>query len=715
MPINSKKSAGTNLGEIESILNEFKSTYDFSNLPTSVHSQKEYLISIITGLWLLRFFNSPKPVNSDTKVFMGIEELKIKFPHSITLWRFLETIFTDLNRRNILEPLLLQKSLELKNVIINDFLGKILQQSLASGDRKRLAANYTNLDSAKLLNSFLDKEKFSSIIDPFCGSGRLISAYLETLDSSNQFPNITLNDIMPSAVLLAFCRIILILSKNNQDYNLLKASVGDAFSMISNNHNLQSQHFKQYDLILMNPPFTRTHRIDQKQKEKIKRLVLEYKGYLVGQPGLHVYALFLADKLSKENGILATVLPAATILSQYSHGVHKLLLDNWKVDVIASSNQTISFSENSHFREIMLLAHRRKNKKNRKIKFITIEESSQRTEWEISSIKKISEKKLKNEQNWTIFLKDPQLLEIQEILLKSGLIRTGTELKLNLVRGVEMYGPNFFYIPNRKWKIIAEENEEISLQSEKEIIRIPKEYIAKSLRKPSKYSKYISPLVSDYALSIPQSITNSQQWMNKYISVSEQFTAGAIKKFGSGWISHIYNQLKTKQPYGNLFIADKFGITSTSIMAHYSKSKISCSKNFYVLKNWSPDQAKLLAAWLNSTFFIILFLVNRREIGGSYGRLQIIDYMSQSLFLDLSRCSLKVKKLINREFDKIMKLKLPPIPNQLQMDERKALDLAIAQGLQFSLEKSRDLLQNMYMILETRFEVLQRLDKSRKS
>ncbi len=89
--------------------------------------------------------------------------------------------------------------------------------------------------------------------------------------------------------------------------------------------------------------------------------------------------------------------------------------------------------------------------------------------------------------------------------------------------------------------------------------------------------------------------------------------------------------------------------------------------------------------------------------------------MSQSLFLDLSKCSLRVEKLINREFNKMMELKLPPIPNQLQMDERKALDHAIAQGLQFSLEKSRVLLQNMYKILETRFEVLQQRDKFQKS
>ncbi len=101
----------------------------------------------------------------------------------------------------------------------------------------------------------------------------------------------------------------------------------------------------------------------------------------------------------------------------------------------------------------------------------------------------------------------------------------------------------------------------------------------------------------------------------------------------------------------------------------------------------------------------------RREIGGSYGRLQIMDYMEESLFLDLSKISQEVKEKIIFEFEEIRNKKLPAIPYQIDRKIKKDLDFAIAKSLNFSEKDSEDLLSEMYSILEDVFKILNSRDK----
>ena len=706
------QSQAVNAAEIVKWFDNCKGIYVFNRFPVMIHNQKEFLISTLLGLWLLRFYNDFNDIKTPNEIFQKLEEIKRAFPRSDTLWNFLLEIFTNLNDEEILESILEVEFPSLEEAFYKDTFGTILQLCLDVEERKRLAANYTTHNSAEILVSLLEGNKPSSIIDPFCGSGRLVSAYLSKLDSQEGFPRIRINDIMPSAVLLAYCRLIFLLAKHNQDYSFLEASIGDAFEMFPIQEEDQSNSLSRYDLVLMNPPFTRTHRINENQRAKFHRLKKRYSEYLIGQAGLHIYAMLLADSLINKNGMLGTILPAATILSQYSSGVQDLLLKNYKMKIIAASEDVKSYSENSNLREIILIAQQSKKQTEGKTNFLRISEPNQETKWNISSSLLISEKNLTKEWNWTIFLRNPKLLEIREQLLRSGFIKNGKNLHLDIVRGVEMYGPEFFYIPNREWKIISENEEEIILESTKTTVTVPRKFLVRSLRKPSNYTKFITPQVMDFVLTIPEFTEKSQKWIKEYLGVSEHYALPAKQKFGLSWISHIHNQIRNKQPWGHLFFVDKFGISSTSVMAHFSEIKLTCSKNFYLLRNSSSNQAKLLAAWLNSTFFIVLFLLSRREIGGSYGRLQIIDYMREPLFFDFSQCELSQKHQILKKFDIMRKMKLPSIPKQLHLHQRKALDLEIAQGLKFSEEKANRLLRNMYNLLEEVFLDLEKRDKS---
>ncbi|MFX1505503.1 MAG: Eco57I restriction-modification methylase domain-containing protein [Promethearchaeota archaeon] len=694
--------------QIKEWLDYCKSSIRLSASSIGLYNQEELFLSYLSGIWLLQFHNNNLRINSSLEIFNKLEELSNRFPQSKDLWVFLNAVFQFLNEEMILESLLSKEIPELRESLIDDTLGTILQNSLGTEDRKRLAANYTTMNSANFLIKVLDTYTCSSIIDPFCGTGRLISAYLKNIKGRSQFPYIRIHDLMPSAVLIAYCHLILILSEHNQDFSLLHATIGDAFDVFFSKES--SNESNNYDLVLMNPPFTRTHRIGKKQKNNLLKIEQKYSKYLSGQIGLHVYAILLADLLMRENGLLGAVLPAATILSQYSRGIHEFFLNNYQLNTIISSDDEKAYSEDSTLREIIIIAKKNRRKRKDKIQFLRIN-SHEKSRGKISSSILISEKVLAKEWNWTVFLRDPELLKIRNLLLQSRFIRSGNSLGLDIVRGVEMYGPEFFFIPNREWEISYETSNEIILKNDRVTIEIPKKLLERSLRKPGKYKKFISPKVSDFALSIPCSEIISQTWIKNYLDFSEKYASPAKRKFGQYWISHIYNQIKTKKPFGHLFLIDKFGVSSTGIMAHFFRKKIICSKNFYVLKNYPATQAKLQAAWLNSSFFIILFLSTRREIGGSYGRLQIVDYMNESLFLDIMRCETSIKSQIIKNFDAMRKCELLPIPEQFQSPQRRALDHSIISSLQLQKKTGESLLNDMYETLKRVFINLERRDK----
>ncbi len=703
------------LNQVEQIIGLPQKEIDFKQLNFLVNNISEFQISILVGLWLIQFFNDFRNLESLSEVLNTIDRLKKNYPQSISIWVFLELLFNYLGKKNCIKSLFQINLSSFETVLSNDYLGMRLQQTMTEGFRKRLAVNYTTFESADVLVSILNRYNFSAIIDPFCGSGRLISTYLSKLDSTSQFPCVTINDVMASAVLIAYSRITLIFSKYNKDLNLIQASIGDAFKLFTQKG--KSTRVEKFDLVIVNPPFTRTHRIKENQKNHLNELKEQYKHFITGQIGLHIYSIFLADTILKKEGVFASILPASTILSKYSKGVHNLLLESYCIKYIATSVDHKSCSEGSSLREIFLVAKRGYMSKESKINFTRIINSENRKYWNILSKQMISKIELSKEWNWTIFLKEPKLLLLRKKFLNTELIKSGKELELDIVRGVEMYGPEFFFIPNKKWTIQIENKEDLVIRSQNinhpqiSIISIPKEYITRILRKPGNYNQSISPRVNDFTLSISDNSILEEKWFIEYGMVSEHFATPAKKKFGKKWLTHINNQIMTKKPFGNLFLVDKFGISTTSIMAHYLEERLPCTKNFYLLRNFPKEQAKLLTAWLNSTFFIILFLLSRREIGGSYGRLQIMDYMEEALFIDVTKISPEVKDLILNEFDKIRKLELPTIPKQVSMHTKRKLDFAIAKSLNFSTLESENLLADMYSLLNKIFDNLYQRDR----
>ena len=90
-----------------------------------------------------------------------------------------------------------------------------------------------------------------------------------------------------------------------------------------------------------------------------------------------------------------------------------------------------------------------------------------------------------------------------------------------LIRGIEMYGPDFFFIQNKYWDIIEDLNDHIKIknkESNEELI-INKTYLIKTLRKPSLYNFTIIPKVDTYMVSIPPTeISKLPTDLKKYVN-----------------------------------------------------------------------------------------------------------------------------------------------------------------------------------------------------
>lgn len=115
------------------------------------------------------------------------------------------------------------------------------------------------------------------------------------------------------------------------------------------------------------------------------------------------------------------------------------------------------------------------------------------------------------------------------------------------------------------------------------------------------------------------------------------------------------------------------------------------------------DELKLQAAWINSSCFLLLYVINRREIGPKLGRMQIVDLMNTRIFLDTKQVNPNLQQSIIDRFELFRDRDLPNIPDQIGKDYRIALDTEILLALGFAKERIPALIDDMYNALRNRF------------
>lgn len=592
----------------------------------------------------------------------------------------------------------------LKNTITIEECQLLVQKEIPEIKRKELAAYFTDNKGLSLINSLLkqyikdDGQKSYIICDPFMGAARTL---VQSIDSLGVEKIKRVVGIEPY-FLSAFVGFTSLLIKMKGDLSSIDVYYGDSFDIIPKIFStLSGKSYPKIDIILTNPPFTRWKNI--KNKKNLEQFTKNF-GYsnLITRKGmgLQIYSLFLCDYILKKNGLLISVLPLSTFYTNGGKAYKTLLNSKYSVYGLIESNSEASFSEDSGFKEIIIIS--KKEKKEIKTLFTNLNGNFQdisskillRNEGNDENLYDLASLPKYIDNNWTVLfsrheIKDMVINTINNGL-KNGRFGYWEEVIGNkyLVRGFEMYGPDFFFVPNKYWKKIGENEESITIQNETidKILEISKKYLVKSLTKPGLYYRKIIPEVDTYCLSIPRlSIKELPVALKQYIEwgIESKIPKPAIEAFGEFWYSHINKCLETKRPFGYLFIGDKvdLGFKTRSVFANYSPVLMSASKNFYLLKESDKETSKCIAAWFNSSLFIAIIVLFSRKISNTWTRLLRDDYI-QLPIINIKKFDKQSIEEINNAFDKLIEEQsLPTLWEQFNKQMRLDLDLVISKAL----------------------------------
>jgi len=500
--------------------------------------------------------------------------------------------------------------------IKHDILGKIFHGLIPIVLRKRIAAYFTSNAAGELL-AWLSIDKNDAIIlDPACGSGTLlVSAYQrmrflsKTQKDQAKLHKLLLKQIYGIDVALFAAHLAAINLALQQPLSYtdeVQITLSDALKVnpnslvyyfggtetlrkVSTDTVVETEYrIPKVDLVIMNPPFTRVHRMQESYRKFLEKSLatkIGRGGELLGlhgkggkQLGLHGYFILQADYFLKSESKMSTVLPASTVYTSSGKVIRSFLLKFYTIDYIITSDAQTTFSEQSDFKEILLIASK-KQQTSYTTKFVTLKtpltlKNCRRIADKIKSIKYdyvdhdfririIEKRRLLQEENWMRFTEPAVISEVLKKIEKEA----GKNLKLGKIvigncikRGFELYGAEFFFIPNNTWDLEIDGDKSVLLKNKntEQKIRISKKYLKKALRSPDLYWNLISPVVTHYVLSIPPVLREElPKDLQDYLKWGENKNFPAVAK-GGFWHSFIFHQIEKKDFFGNVMLMRKF-------------------------------------------------------------------------------------------------------------------------------------------------------------
>ncbi|MEM1983864.1 MAG: restriction endonuclease subunit M [Candidatus Korarchaeum sp.] len=573
-------------------------------------------------------------------------------------------------------------------------------QKLIPRDLRRSLSVYYTVDMgsdlmASLSSRLLSEREEVVIADPFLGSGSTLVPAIGRI-GERKVKCVWGIEALPLPALVAYASLLDSLGGRRDS---VKVMVGDSFKLVPK---LIHGKFAKADAVLTNPPFTRWRNLGKGYREFLISLARElgYGEYLTrGEVGLQAFSLFLCDYILNEKGLLISVLPASTFYTIYGRGIKRLMRERYGIHALISSKSRASFSEDSGFKELIFAAT--KGQFYIRTAFIEVDERFNDSLITDNVLVDLHNAPRFLDLNWLAFFNrklSGMLTEAIEKGLREGKLRYGVDLlRGKIVRGIEIYGPDFFFLPNRFWRVVEESDDSVLVKRGDEELVISKDFLVRVLRKPSLYANRIKIEADSFMLSIPPlGISELPDELRRYVEWgSESGAAGpALRSKGPRWYSHVWRQVSVKKPYGRVFLPDKVDISfrNRSVFANYSEEETTASKDFYIIRSGSETVDKLLVGWFNSTIFISILILLGRRISETWTRFLEDDYLELPIpdFSFTGSTGLKVVERVER----LLKLKLPPIRDQIGSEERYELDLALAEFI--GLRDPEEFIENLH-------------------
>jgi hypothetical protein len=666
-----------------------------------------------------------EPINEESfQILVASLKTILKYAGDIeSLMEWDAPVITNFNKLNSDEIKFIKSEVQKTNLSIRECQTRV-QKIVPQEKRKKFAVYYTIKQGTNLMASIVEEYLSSRdgkivLADPFLGSGSTLTTTIERV-GAERIEKVWGIEPLPLPALVAYASLI---HSMNGKKDAITVIVGDAFEEIPKVSSpfMQSK-LSKADIILTNPPFTRWKYLERNYRENILSVVerLGYKKYITRREvSLQTLSMFLCDHILNSGGLLISVLPASTFYTIYGKGYKSLLRERYDIIAMIECRSRASFSEDSGFKEIIIVAIKGSNK--RPTAIIGLDNNIEEVAKDITSSNIMHHDTVDLHSlprfldiNWLALFEENRvrdlIIDIFNQGLKNGTLGYWSELlgKDSIVRGVEIYGPEFFFIPNRYWNIIEEQDNFIKMRGKDRELIINRDFLVRTLRKPSLYSHKIEADVRTFMLSIPQvEIEDLPHDLREYIRWgSDSGTAKpAMDAYGRFWYSHVHRQIKTKEPFGHVFIPDKVDLLfkNRGVFANYTKERVAASKNFYIVKDEDEARTKILIGWLSSTIFISVLVLLGRKISETWTRFLENDYLELPV-INLNKEDETMSEVIGK-VDRILTKHLPPLWEQLGEEYRYELDLAIARFI--GLENPERVVENLYQLLSNRLYKIQ--------
>jgi len=658
--------------------------------------------------------------------------------------------------------------------IREDLFGRLYHETIPPETRKNLGAFYTKPEAAKLLAALAIDRWDVKVLDPACGSGTLLveayqrKAALAPPMSKEELHKKLINDIWGIDVMhFASHMTSMNLTAQNIEVPLkphvlsqdgIKTMVESALEKeksdpprITEEQTLtrwlelmrKERIPKDFDVVIMNPPFTRRERIPAK-KEDLEKLVPEVKG----KTGYWAYFVVAVDKLLKEHGTLAIVIPEEFFVGRGAQCVRDYIFNRYCPVYVIRSCVEIAFSESALYRDYLIVLKKAKagapltvvilNKKlidvqkdiediARQIKDFTASLSLKISKEEFDAIKFLeTDIALRHRQNLKPLVGfnaiEAQIIALEllnEIKDNPTLeeLRKAGKVKLRLyrpgqfkVKGVERYSEKLFCSrygarsPNVTFIVDKADKDKVRLklkQSPSTFFDVPHTATVPSLRSYSGVKRFDITNEEEFAIIDPNVIPRHVINLTGMLPLSEVSKA-------SKDIKEAYNSIG-----GNALIARRVQLTSPGAywLAFFSSNKILGSQLPSIqFKNY--NEGKLLTLYWNSVITLIQLLSFVAESRGSWVSL---DHNRVWLNIHVPNIDSLKNKLVQKAlilFDKIGKADVKPLfwrikeHNSIQREiDELALEMLGLEHWRSRLDEIYDAvakeLETMHKILET--------------
>ncbi len=650
--------------------------------------------------------------------------------------------------------------------------GKMFQSLIPLQIRKHIAAYYTKPGSARLLSLLAINENIKRIADFSCGAGILLEEsyralisinsvsetnQLNAINKKDQFQNEVLipeknmkielfgSDILQSALILTKFNLSNLDSANMISFDLL---LFDGLSINPETELPDNRKLGLFDMVIENPPFTRTERISQAHHNESIQKFINSRGlntYYSKRMGLQLLFLMHADSMLKESGTLAFVLPANIFNIDTKSYLQKFLKDKgYAVEYLISLNSNeFSFSEDCSYKELLFIARKGLLNASSSTKFVQISKipelqsckavatailSSNDSNFSIDSvaisINRINTNELlTTNMKWDIYFwkKNSSFFPIHDWQNSDHLIPLSESNEITVRVGFHSTFSDYLIFPNIFFDITIDssnpDNVILTRKEDQKQIVLPSKFFASSLREPKIYSRIIDDSAHFVYIHSDDLSGNTFEALLGYLT--KKLKNNHQKKIERGlrtaetleerWYEHpVKTGAKSKK--ANLFTFNRYGLWKRTNLCIYIRNRSTANDGFHLYayngKELEEKEALLLlCSWFNCSFHIVDFLMNCRVPATHVQQVSLSDRMKM-LVPKIGLIETHLRERILETTERLNEKSALLITEQLKISERKALDLLWMQviGLEIENEKKEEYLDKLYTYIRSLLE-----------